>query len=193
MRSRRGVLIALAAALAGLTGCVSASSASVMPTCSRVDQRIFVLEAQAVPSATQLPCVSELPVGWTYSGFDIQDGFARFWLDNDRAGLRAVEVTLQASCDVTQAVSVDPDPDETSAKVYQEPTHLPPGFSGVRFLVFPGGCITYTYAFAADAPATLTLEAQQALSLIGRGIIVDRVRQEYNLTLCGAEAPPCRG
>lgn len=193
MRSRWGTLIAIAAALAGLSGCVDASSASVMPSCTRIDQRIFVLEAQAVPSATQLPCVAELPAGWTYSGSDIQDGFARFWLDNDRAGLHAVEVTLQASCDVMQAVSLDPDPDETSATVYQEPTHLPPGFSGVRFLVFPGGCISYEYSFAADAPATLTLEAQQALSLVERGVIVDRVRQEYDLTLCGAEAPPCRG
>ena len=186
-------VVGAAAVLTMLTGCVSGRSTSVMPTCSRVDQRILVLEAQAVPSATQLPCVSELPVGWMYSGFEIKDGSARFWLDNDRAGLHAVEVTLTPSCDVSAAVAVDPDPDEASAKVFQEPTSLPPGFSGIRFLVFSGGCVSYRYSFGADAPASLTLEAQQALSLVGRGPIVDKVRKDFDLTLCGADAPPCQG
>lgn len=190
---RRLALVGVGVVLVALTGCAGSQSTSGMPTCSRLDQRILVLEAQAVPSATQLPCVSELPVGWSYHGFQIQDGSVRFWLDNDRAGIHAVEVTLTPSCDVSQAVQVDPDPDEASAKVYQEPTSLPPSFSGVRFLVFAGGCVSYRYTFGNGAPAALTLEAQQALSLVGRGPIVDRVRKDLDLTLCGAGAPPCQG
>lgn len=191
---RGGILIAsVAMAAMTLTGCAGGQSTSGMPTCSRLDQHVLVLEAQSVPSATELPCVSELPAGWTYSGFDIRDGSARFWLDNDRAGIHAAEVELTASCDVSQAVAVDADPDEAGTKVYQEPTSLPPGFTGVRYLVFPGGCISYRYSFGKDAPATLTLEAQQALSLVPRGPIVDQVRKDFDLTLCGAGAPPCQG
>ncbi len=176
-----------------LAACVNGSSASVMPNCSRPDQRILVLEAQAVPSATQLPCVADLPVGWMYSGFDIRDGSATFWLDNDRAGIHAVEVTLEPSCDVSKAVAVEADPDEVSAHVYQEPTSLPPGFTGLRFIVFDGGCVSYQYTFGSGADPSLTLEAQAALSFVARRPVVDAVQEKYGLTLCGAEAPPCVG
>jgi hypothetical protein len=172
---------------------VSTSSRSVMPSCSRPDQHILVLEAQSVPSATQLPCVAELPAGWSYDGFDIRNDVATFWLNNDRAGIHAVEVSLAASCDTAGAVAVEPDADETGATVYQKPTSLPPGFTGARYLVFDGGCVTYTYTFGSGAAPALTLEAQEALSLVGRRLVVDEVERKYGLTLCGAEAPACTG
>jgi hypothetical protein len=189
---RRRALLLGAVALA-LTGCVSTSSRSVMPSCSRPDQHILVLEAQSVQSATQLPCVAELPAGWSYDGFDIRNDIATFWLNNDRAGIHAVEVTLAASCDTAGAVAVEPDADETGATVYQKPTSLPPGFTGARYLVFEGGCVTYTYTFGSAAAPALTLEAQEALSLVARHLVVDEVQRKYGLTLCGAEAPPCAG
>jgi hypothetical protein len=192
---RRAVATTLAAAVVttALAACANGSARSVMPACSRPDQHILVLEAQAVPSATQLPCVAELPAGWSYSGFDIRRDAAQFWLDNDRAGIHAVEVTLAATCDTSGAVAVEPDADEAVTKVFQEPTSLPPGFTGYRFLVFDGGCISYRYTFGSGADPSLTLEAQEALSLVGRGLVVDMVRTKYGLTLCGAEAPPCVG
>jgi hypothetical protein len=189
---RRAAIVVGALTLA-LTGCVSTSSRSVMPSCSRPDQHILVLEAQSVPSATQLPCVAELPAGWSYDGFDIRNDVATFWLNNDRAGIHAVEVSLAASCDTAGAVAVEPDADETGATVYQKPTSLPPGFTGARYLVFDGGCVTYTYTFGSGAAPALTLEAQEALSLVGRRLVVDEVERKYGLTLCGAEAPPCTG
>lgn len=186
-----GRLAYLAAVAALLSGCTSGSN--VEPSCSRNDSEIFVLEAQAVPSSTQLPCVASLPAGWTYDGFQISDGFARFWLDSDRAGVRAVEVDLRAGCDVSQAVEVPPGPDELGARTYELPTSIEPRLTGSRSIVFPGGCITYRYAFSAGSAATLILEADEALSMVPRQPIVDRVRRDLGLTLCGAGAPPCAG
>ena len=104
------------------------------PLCSDVDDGIFVLLAQSVPSATQLPCVSEFPSGWTFGGSNISDGLARFWLDSDRAGIHAVEVALRPSCDTTDAIEQRPAPDEAATRVFVRPDSLSPSFAGVRFL-----------------------------------------------------------
>jgi hypothetical protein len=39
---------------------------------------VVILEAQAVPSATLLPCIKLLPAGWSVSDVFIQNGRARF-------------------------------------------------------------------------------------------------------------------
>jgi hypothetical protein len=181
-------MITIAAGL--LTGCAGAKD---QPSCARIDRSIFVLEAQAVPSATQLPCVDALPAGWTYNGFQITDGLVRFWLDSDRAGLRSVETDLSASCDVSDAVEVPPASDELGTRTYQRPTSITPHFTGSRFIVFPGGCITHHYTFSAGASATLVLEAEAALSMVPRQPIVDMVQKDLGLSLCGAGAQTCAG
>src|SRR5215469_16717943 len=66
----------------------------------------MILSAQAVPSAALVPCVAALPSGWHTGGADIVSGRARFWLDSDQAGSRAVTVTLSATCNVSGARQV---------------------------------------------------------------------------------------
>jgi len=146
-----------------------------------------------VPSATMIPCISELPAGWSFSGSEFGDGASRFWLDSDRAGLRAVEVDLTATCDTSEAVAIPPSPDEAGAHVYTEPIALRPALQANRYIVFPGGCVTYRYRFRADASTTLSLEAEEALSFFPRVALVKQVREFLGQTLCGAEAPPCEG
>lgn len=202
MRRAGTAIVGFMVVLLGLTGCVSVRSASLMPTCPDppVEVRpILMLEAQAVPTATYLPCVSELPSGWTYNGFEIQggkdgeDGEARFWLDNSTAGIHAVEVTLTETCNPSEAAEVVADPNEAPAKAFNEVISLSPHFSGVRYLVFPGGCVSYRYNFSPGVPATLSLAAQQALSLRSREFVVEKVKDDFGLKLCGTGAPPCQG
>jgi hypothetical protein len=64
------------------------------------------LMAQAVPSASLVPCVPLLPVGWTLADVKVQDGRARISFDTDRAGAAAVVVELTASCDLAGAVEL---------------------------------------------------------------------------------------
>ena len=62
------------------------------------------LQAQAVPSASQVPCVRDLPVGWTLAEVAVNDGRSVLTLNHDRAGDAALVVRLTASCDPGGAV-----------------------------------------------------------------------------------------
>ncbi|HEU4353969.1 MAG TPA: hypothetical protein VFT27_00110 [Actinomycetota bacterium] len=184
----RAVLVLLGTLAALQLACTTSSNA--MLSC-RLDEESLVLTAQAVPSATLVPCVAELPAGWSYTGTDIRSGRARFWLDSDRGGYHAVEVELTRSCDTSKAVEVRPGPDESGARVYAEPIALEPALWANRYVVFAGGCTTYRYRFAPDAPSTLSLEAEEALGFFPRSALVEDVEERFGLTLCGAGAPPC--
>ena len=182
--------LAAAAALLALIGTGCASSQGSLPGCSSPDDSVFALMAQSVPSATKLPCLKELPVGWMLSATEIQDGRTQLWLDSTIAGVHAVEVDLQASCDVGDAVEVPSAPDEVGMRPYVL-ADLPPAFSGARYLLFDGGCVIYRYRFSGNAPPTLALEAEEALSFLPRTTVIDEVQAQYDQILCGAGAPPC--
>ena len=188
---RTRVTLAIVVLVAALTGCTTEQSNP--PPCRGPGDNLLILEAQAVPSAVLVPCVSSLPIGWTFGGWLIETGRARFWLDSDRAGIHAVEVELTRDCDVSGAVEVPPAPGEVGVRVYQEPTSLPPAFAGIRSMVFPGGCIRYRFTFQRAAPSTLVLEAVGALGTVRREVLVRQVERAVGLTLCGAGAPPCAG
>jgi hypothetical protein len=162
----------------------------VRPDCGGGD-KIFVLAAQAVPSATLLPCLDDLLSGWDYSGSETINGRFSFWLDSDRAGIRSVEVTLVPDCDVSNAVEVNPGVDEAGTRRFEDPLSLEPAFAANRFYTFPGGCVRVAYRFGV-AESTLVLEADQAIGFRPRQEIVDRVAAE-GLVLCGAGAPECPG
>jgi hypothetical protein len=59
--------------------------------------------------------------------------------------------------------------------------------------VFDGGCIVYRYRFAPDSEPALVIEADSAVSVVPRSRVVAEVRETFDLTVCGAEAPPCEG
>ena len=150
-----------------------------------------MLAAQAVPSATLLPCIRSFPAGWSYDGSDIRSGQATFWLDSDRAGRRAVEVDLARTCDTRGAVEVGPAPDEVGTTRFEKPISLQPIYQADRYYLFAGGCVTYRFRFAAGASTTLALEVAEALSFRPRQPLVDEVREDFGQILCGAGAPPC--
>ena len=185
----RSALVVLAL---GVSASACTSGGEDMPECSAPDGQVFVLEAQSVPSATRLPCVAELPAGWQFGGSLIKDTETTLWLDNDRAGIHALQVTMSASCDTGSAVQVPPAADEVGMRVFEEPESLNP-YTGSRYLVFDGGCITHEYTFAPDTEPTLVIEADLAVSTLARSDIVAQVQDSLGLTLCGAGAPACVG
>ena len=187
-RRARTSLLAVTFAVS-LTGCVPGTQARA--SCDVVDGTIFVLAAQAVPSATLLPCIRSFPAGWSYDGSDIRSGWATFWLDSDRAGARAVEVDLTRACDTQGAVEVAPAPDEAGTRRFEKPISLQPTYQADRYYLFAGGCVTYRFRFAAGASTTLALEVDEALSFRSRGPLVQGVREDFGQILCGAGAPPC--
>ena len=72
------VRIAVAVLAGTMVGSGCAASHYQQVSCSgRSRQSIFLLEAQAVPSATLIPCVLPLPGGWSYGGSQVRSGLAR--------------------------------------------------------------------------------------------------------------------
>ena len=57
------------------------------------------LQAQAVPSASQVPCIRDLPVGWTLAEVAVNDGRSVLTLNHDRAGVAALVARMTAGCD----------------------------------------------------------------------------------------------
>jgi len=159
------------------------------PTCGTGHS--IILAAQAVPSAALVPCVAALPAGWQV-GFpaDIASGHATFWLDSDRAGGRAITVTLSATCDLSGAAQVLSDQPGTMR--FDRPLSQRAQFAERRFYTFPGGCVTYQFNFVSGASPLLANAAHGAVGLMPRALLVDQVRSTEGLALCGRGAP-CPG
>jgi tRNA A-37 threonylcarbamoyl transferase component Bud32/membrane-associated phospholipid phosphatase len=147
---------------------------------------LAMLVAQAVPGATQVPCVATLPAGWEHGGSHIERGRAEFWLDSDQGGDRAVTATLVPAdeCDVVGAVPVPSD--EVGTQRFERPDRLRPELHGTRYYLFPGGCVTYEFAFDGDASPGLMFSAEQALAFQPRTKLVEHVEATTGLDLCGA-------
>jgi len=150
----------------------------------------MILSAQAVPSSAKLPCIAALPSGWSVGGTDIGNGHATFWLDSDLAGVKAVTITLTATCDTSGAVRIPSD--QPGAARFEHPQSLAPQFTLKRMYTFAGGCITYQFSFVPGAAPSLAIPIDTAITFEPRSTLVSYVRQTENLALCGRGAP-CPG
>jgi hypothetical protein len=141
----------------------------------------LILEAQSVPSAELLPCIDALPAGWSFSGLDVVDGRSRLFLDSDRAGFRAVDITLAASCNIEGATEVESD--EPGTRRYERVFPREDLFAGVRYYVFDGGCTTYEFELTGEGRAGLTAEAAVAMSFLPRETVEQELFEETGLRL----------
>ena len=152
------------------------------PECGGSDA--LVLAAQAVPSATKLPCIAGLPSGWTFGNAQMHTGLAKVWLNSDIAGRRAVEVRLTGSCPGAGGTEVPSE--EVGATRFERPASVTPTLTGERFYLFEGGCVRYRYAFDAGTPSTALFDVDEAIALEVRADLVAFVEEQENATLCGA-------
>jgi hypothetical protein len=150
----------------------------------------MILSAQAVPSAAMLPCSAALPSGWSIGGADISSGKVRLWLDSDRAGPRAITVTLTASCDTSGARQIPSD--QPGTRRFEHLLSLIPRFSELRYYTFPGDCATYGISFVPGASPVMADAAGGAQSFQPRSVLVETIQRTEGLTLCGRGAP-CPG
>ncbi len=154
-------------AASGLTGCATRYKAGLVPGCRKTE--VLVLMAQSVPGATQIPCISALPAGWTFRDIDVRNGRSTFDLDSDRAGDRAVVVELKASCGPgpVPAGTTEINTDEPDTRRFERVSSVVDGYRGTRYYLFPGGCVTYAFRFARQGLA-LVNEVSLAVGFVAR-------------------------
>jgi hypothetical protein len=141
---------------------------------------VLVIEAQSVPTAEQVPCVGALPVGWSLTDFTATDEGTHFYLDSDRAGFRAVKVELRPDCDIGDASEVPSDTPGTEQ--YERIDTLGERYSGTRYYIFEGGCVTYDFDFTGEGRTELAREVSLALDFFPRADLEELAR-EHGLEL----------
>jgi tRNA A-37 threonylcarbamoyl transferase component Bud32 len=125
------------------------------------------LMAQSVPSASLVPCVQLLPVGWEVAQVTVNNGRSVITLDHDRAGKRALVVELTAAaCDLADAKPVTSE--QLGADRYWRVDRTAPSFSATRFYEFQGGCVTARLTVPAASGQQLTTETSSAFGFTTR-------------------------
>jgi tRNA A-37 threonylcarbamoyl transferase component Bud32 len=125
------------------------------------------LMAQSVPSASLVPCVQPLPVGWTVAGVAVNNGRSVITLDHDRAGKAALVVELTAAaCDLAGADEVTSE--QPGARRYWRVDRTAPVFAATRFYEFQGDCVTARLTVPAGSGQQLTTETSSAIGFATR-------------------------
>jgi tRNA A-37 threonylcarbamoyl transferase component Bud32 len=125
--------------------------------------RTMQLMAQAVPTATKLPCIGDLPLGWGTEQATIVRGRAIFTVGIGSDLVSPVTVTLVETC---------------------------PTDSALQSIPVDGGCVTYQVP-PGTQPGVPSFDEGGGLAFIDRDELVSAVEQDEDLVLCGAQAPPC--
>jgi membrane-associated phospholipid phosphatase len=150
--------------LVGLTGVglfFPSRGTVTAPTCGT--EQSMQLMAQAVPSATRLPCVADLPVGWSVGTSETIQGRANFDVGVGDGSSEPVTVVLTESC--------------------------PAPVEGTQQIPIEGGCVTYTPTIVGrNVPS---FEPGGGLSFTSRSDLIAAVAARDGQVLCGALAPPC--
>jgi membrane-associated phospholipid phosphatase/tRNA A-37 threonylcarbamoyl transferase component Bud32 len=118
------------------------------------------LLAQSVPSASLVPCLRSLPVGWMVGTVTVNDGRSVLRLDHDRAGPGVLVIRLTATCDTRGAIEVSSD--QPQVRRYQRIDRQTPRLEATRFDRFQGGCVTAQAA----VPAANQAEVNSQLATI---------------------------
>jgi membrane-associated phospholipid phosphatase/tRNA A-37 threonylcarbamoyl transferase component Bud32 len=129
------------------------------------DHEALWLMAQAVPSASAVPCVLLDPKGWSLSDVKAGSGFASIVYDIEPVQAAAVTVELLPSCDLAGSTEVSSDQPGARRYIRIDRTASPARVT--RSYTFPGGCITERFV-SADAPERMASEASSTFGFVTR-------------------------
>ena len=182
-RGTRGPLAAVLAAVmlaaaTALTGCAAASSGTA-PRCD--DPLRLAIIAQSLPTASYVPCIRDLPPGWSTSGFDSTQSGTSFLLDSDRSPGRPVKVQLTATCE--PGITSPSPPRAPGVLTYTRLTSVSPRFAGTLYDVFPGGCVSYAFDFALGSQIALLEQFEGAIGLYPRQQLQVVLKQKLGVEL----------
>jgi tRNA A-37 threonylcarbamoyl transferase component Bud32/membrane-associated phospholipid phosphatase len=134
----------------------------------------LLLMAQSVPTASLVPCIEILPVGWTLGDVVVGDGRSRFTMTSDRGGVLVVD--LSVSCDLAGAV--EQTSQQPEARRYLRVERNAAGVVMTRSYTFPGGCVTQRLAAPEASRQQLAGESSSALSFTTRDALAAALRRD---------------
>jgi len=152
--------VMLLSALTGLALLFPSRGTVTTPVCGT--GQAMRLMAQAVPTAARLPCVADLPIGWSVGSAETIRGTATFEVGVGDGTSMPVTVTLTAAC--------------------------PAPIGGTEHIPIDGGCIAYRSAIT--DPDVPSFSPGGGLSFVARAELVATVADDDQV-LCGALAPAC--
>jgi len=165
-------LLALAGSI--IAGSVASNEAGKTPvngtSLACTDLEPLWLQAQSVPSASLVPCVRALPVGWSVGRVTVNDGRSVLTLNHDRAGDAALVVRLTAGCDPGGAVE-GPSPIAGIRHYQRTESSTGGGFSATWYDQFPGGCVTSRLHLTTDPNGEFAAQAPQVLGFTTRAAL----------------------
>lgn len=170
---RNGWLITVVAA-SMLAGC---AVAQVIPPPDCATGGSSIIGAQSVMTATQIPCITSLPDGWSVDEVHINQDRTVLDFDSDRAGEGAASMRFESSCDTSAAVSVPSD--EPVAERFDEIQQVEPSFKANRYYVFEGGCVSWVFRFDRGVSATESVAIGEILVLVSREEVNDGLRLSF--------------
>jgi hypothetical protein len=128
-----------------------------------------------VPSASQVPCVRTLPVGWSVANVAVNNGRSTLTLNHDRAGDAALVVRLTAACAPGGAVE-GPWPTE-GVRHFQRIESSTGEFMATWYDQFPGGCVTTRLHLETDPNGEFAAQAPQVLGFTTRAALSEALSQ----------------
>ncbi len=147
------------------------------PVCG--SSRTMTLMAQAVPTATRIPCVRSLPLGWSLSVSSVVRGRA------------TIDLLVAGGETGGGPLGVRLGPTGGSARVQVTLTRTCPARGDdvtVRFIRIDGGCVAYRSSLPAGIEQIPSFDPGGGLSFVARAGLAERVEREEDLRLCGAGA-----
>lgn len=181
MRVRFLVLALLAVALGA---CTEAVVQGAVPRCSDSEAVTdeLILEAQSVPSAQLLPCLTELPPDWGVTEFQVRDGETSIALTAYSGAGGVVRATLTETCDTSNATEEFSGRD--NARLFVEiRSSVDDALVGTNYYTFAGGCATYSFDLRGERKGALYAEARSALDFTPRQAVEEGIERETGFKL----------
>ncbi len=165
------------AVLSGVTACGTATGD--VPRCASIER--VALIAQSVPGSSYVPCIDELPEGWSSAQLHVGDGQTRFSLLSDRSPGHPVKVELDATCTTDAATPIAPR--TPGGRTYLQLRGIDPRYIGTMYDVFPGGCVSYRFDFERGAHIALMAQVQSTVGFVSRQQLRLAVRRQLGVRL----------
>jgi hypothetical protein len=136
---------------------------------------MLVLFAQAVPSASSVPCLSS-PIGnWIMSRFEVRDGSARVTLTDQYGADGHIAIELRASCDVGDAREVSSRHD--GMQRFNRDAERAGRYTNEIHFRYPGACTSLRFDLAASGAELRGAEIAGALDFIARETLDRQIRK----------------